>query len=105
MTGHILSITEREYTKVIDILYNDSNDGINAMLTSFVLLYADDIVILTENERDMPRNLDILNEYCICNKLKVNISKTNKMVFVRTTFKFVNTDFDQVEEYLYLGFC
>ena len=62
--------------KFIDRLYNDSNDGINGMLNLFVLLYADDTVIMAENEHDMQRNLDLLNEYCICNKLKINISKT-----------------------------
>ena len=60
----------------IDRLYNDSNDGINGMLNLFVLLYADDTVIMAENEHDMQRNLDLLNEYCICNKLKINIIKT-----------------------------
>ena len=97
----------------IDKLYNDSNDGINGMLNLFVLLYADDTVIMAENEHDMQMNLDLLNEYCICNKLKVNISKTKMMVFARSktrirnirTFKFGNTDLDQVEDYIYLGIC
>ena len=99
--------------KFIEKLYNDSNDGINGKLNLFVLLYADDTVIMAENEHDMQRNLDLLNEYCICNKLKVNISKTKMMVFARSktrihnirTFKFGNTDLDQVEDYIYLGIC
>ena len=33
----------------IEKLYNDSNDGINGMLNLFVLLYADDTVIMAEN--------------------------------------------------------
>ena len=96
--------------KCIDKLYNDSNDGINGMLNLFFLLYADGTVIMAENEHDMLRNLDRLNEYCICNKLKVNISKTEMMVFARSntrirTFKFGNTDLDQVEDYIYMGIC
>ncbi len=51
-----------------DKLYNDSNDGINGMLNLFVLLYADDTVIMAEHEHDMQRNLDLLNEYCVCKK-------------------------------------
>ena len=45
----------------IEQLYNDSNDGINGMLNLFVLLYADDTVIMAENEYDMQsqRNLDL----------------------------------------------
>ena len=45
--------------KCIDKLYNDSNDGINGMLNLFVLLYADDTVIMAENEHDMQRNLEL----------------------------------------------
>ena len=98
----------------IDKLYTDSNDGINGMLNLFVLLYADETVIMAENEHDMQRNLDLLNEYCICNKLKVNnISRTKIMILARSktrlrnvhTFKFGNTDLDQVEDYIYLGIC
>ena len=65
---------------------------------------------MAENKHDMQRNLDLLNECCICNKLKVNISKTNMMIFARSktrilAFKFGNTDLDQVEDYIYLGIC
>ena len=99
--------------KFIEKLYNDSNDGINGMLNLFVLLYADDTAIMAENEHDMQRNLDLLNEYCICNKLRVNISKTKMMVFARSktwirnirTLKFGNMDLDEVEDYIYLGIC
>ena len=85
------------------------------MLNLFVLLYADDSVKMAVNEHDMQRNLDLMNEYCICNKLKANFSKTKMMVFARSktrirniglrTFKFGNTDLDQVEDYIYLGIC
>ena len=99
--------------KFIDKLYNDSNGGISGMLNMFVLLYADDTVIMAENESDMQRNLDLLNEYCICNKLKVNISKTKMLVFARSktrirnirAFKFGDMNLDQVEDYIYLGIC
>ena len=36
------------------------------------------ILLMAENEHDMQRNLNLLNTYCNCNKLKVNISKTKK---------------------------
>ena len=76
----------------IEKLYNDSNGGINGMLNLFVLLFADDTVIMAEkNEHDMQRNLDLLNEYCICNKLKVNIRKTKIMVFARSKTRIRNT--------------
>ena len=46
------------------------------MLNLFVLLYADDTVIMAENECGMQRNLNLLNEYCNCNGLRVNTRKT-----------------------------
>jgi len=67
----------------IDKLYTDSNDGINKILKLFVLLFADYTVIMAENERDMLRNVDLLNKYYKCNKLKVNTNKTKLMVFIR----------------------
>ena len=60
-------------------LYTDSHDEVTGMLNLFVLMYADDTVIMAENEHDLQRNLNLLNDYCNCNKLKVNISKTKNM--------------------------
>ena len=60
------------------------------MLNLFVLLYADDTVIMAENEHDMQRNLDLLNEYCICNKVKANIRKTKMMVYARSKTRISN---------------
>ena len=78
--------------KCIDKLYNDSNGGINGMLNLFVLLYTDDTVTTAENEHDVQMNLDLvnLNEYSICNKLKVNINKTNITVFARSKTRIRN---------------
>ena len=97
----------------IDKLYNDCNNNVSRMLNLFVLLYADDIVIMAENECGMQRNLNLLNEYCNCNGLRVNISKTKMMVFARSktrlrnlpTFKCGNLDLDLVDDYVYLGIC
>ena len=76
-------------------------------------MYADDTVIMAENEYDMQRNLNLLNDYFNYNKLKVNISKTKIMVFAKSktrlsnipTFKFGNINHEQVEDYIYLGIC
>ena len=66
----------------IDKLYNDCS--VSSMLNLFGLLYADDTVIMAENECGMQMNLNLLNEYCNCNGLRVNISKTKMMVFARS---------------------
>ena len=103
--------TEQKWNtlKFIDKLYTDSHDEVTGMLNLFVLVYADDTVIMAENEHDLQRKFN----YCNCNKLKVNISKTKIMVFARfktwlnyiPTFKFGNIDLEQVEDYIYLGIC
>ena len=69
--------------------------------------------MMAENECGMQRNLNLLNEYCNCNGLRVNISKTKMMVFATSktrrrnlpTFKFGNFDLDLVDDYVYLGIC
>ena len=45
-------------------LYTDSHDEVTGMLNLFVLMYADDTVVMAENEHAMQRNL--LNDYCNC---------------------------------------
>ncbi len=67
---------------IIDKLYTDSHDEVTGMLNFFVLMYADDTVIMAENEHDMQRNLNLLNNICNCNKLKVNISVKQKLWYL-----------------------
>ena len=45
---------------IIDKLYTDSHDEVTGMLNLFVLMYADDTVIMAENEHDMQRNLNLI---------------------------------------------
>jgi hypothetical protein len=47
-------------------------------LKLFIILYADDTVILSESESDLQAQLDAFHEYCLTWKLKVNIDKTAK---------------------------
>ena len=78
------------------------------MLILVAMLTIPDFTLMAENEHDMQRNLNLLNYYCNCNKLKVNISKTKIMVFARSktslnnipTFKFGNIDLEQVDDYI-----
>ena len=46
-----------------------------------VLLYADDTVIMANNEADLQFSLDRFNEYCQEWKLNVNIDKTKVVIF------------------------
>ena len=95
----------------IDKLYVRCTNDDNCMLRLFVLLYADDTVIMAESEASLQRNLDILKSYCDSNHLKVNMSKTKVVVFSKSklrlrnlkTFKFGDASLERVDEYIYLG--
>jgi hypothetical protein len=50
-------------------------------LKLFIILYADDTVILSESQSDLQAQLDAFHEYCLTWKLKVNIDKTKIVIF------------------------
>ena len=75
-----------------------------------LLLYADDIVLLEENENDIQHVLDILWKWCEKWRINVNISKSNVMHFrigqlPRSTFNFKigNRPLLIVKQYRYLS--
>ena len=75
------------------------------------LLWADDILILSESEKGLQTKLNELEKYCETNKLSVNTKKTQCMIFNKTgrllkNYKFVykNSPLECVREYKYLGF-
>ena len=51
------------------------------MLKIFLLMYADDIVILAESAEGLQKGLNILQEYCLKWKLTVNTLKTKCLIF------------------------
>ena len=80
------------------------------MLKLFLLLYADDIVIFSENEEGLQNGLNLLEQYCDKWKLQVNVNKTKVMIFrkagnirrnIRFTYK--NEILEIVNNFKYLG--
>ena len=74
----------------------------------FVLLYADDTIIISESAADLQKSLNAYSEYCKLWKLTVNSSKTKILIFSsgRTTlytFRYNDTDLELVSDYKYLG--
>ena len=47
----------------------------------FVILYADDTIILSESKENMQNSLDIFHSYCEMWNLRVNANKTKVMIF------------------------
>ena len=77
----------------------------------FILLYADDTVILAESHTDLQAALDAMLDYCNTWDLKVNASKTKIIVFCKSKktlskesdFYYNGEKVDIVEEFVYLG--
>ena len=81
---------------------------IDNYLHLFLLLYADDTVVLAECPEDLQRALYILNIFCEVWGLDINVSKT-KVIFSRgkirklPKFEFKEETVDAFGDYKYLG--
>jgi hypothetical protein len=78
-------------------------------LKLFIILYADDTVILSESESDLQAQLVAFHEYCLTWKLKVNIDKTKIVIFgsdrrpQNLSFKYNGSEIEIVKNFDYLG--
>ena len=74
------------------------------------IIWADDIVILSETEEGLQCMLDKLAIYALENEMEINIDKTKGMIFnksgkfIRRSFKFGNELIFTTNSYKYLGF-
>ena len=81
----------------------------NMYLNLFVLLYADDTVLMSETAKDLQKQLDIFYNYSCYWHLKVNNEKTKIIVFGRgrklhnVHFKYDGNDVEIVDTFKYLG--
>ena len=81
----------------------DENTKING------IIWADDVLLLSENEKDLQKSLDTLFEFCKENEISINVEKTKCMIFNKTG-RLIRRDFfvgknklENVREYKYLG--
>ena len=80
----------------------------NKLLNS--IIWADDLVILSETDEGLNKMLHELALYADENSLAINIDKTKAMIFnksgrlIRRNFKYKNEKIETVREYKYLGF-
>jgi hypothetical protein len=88
--------------------YIDDYD-MNVYMKLYLLLYADDTVVLAETPEDLQAALDSVSRYCHTWDLNVNISKTKIVIFsrgkVRNYPRFLLKDeaIEVVDDYTYLG--
>lgn len=85
-------------------------DMCDVYLKMFVLMYADDTVILARSEQGLQRQLNSLEKYCNLWKLKVNIEKTKILIFGKRrvkkdkyNFTYSNKSLEIVDTFKYLG--
>jgi hypothetical protein len=75
----------------------------------FVLLYADDTILLAESESDLQNSLNVFEDYRSLRKLKVNVEKTKILIFTKRKrdydyeFNLYGTNIEIVSSYSYLG--
>ena len=92
-------------------LNSNIDSGLNFEdLTIILFLYADDMVLMSENIDDMQRSLDNLKTYCDKWGISVNTEKTKVMVFrkrgalrVNEQWTYGNTQLEIVKSFNYLG--
>lgn len=86
-----------------------SDNDIELYVKLFVLLYADDTIVLAESELELQAALNAVSVYCKDNDLTVSLTKTKVIIFSsgRITkhrdFIFNNKPVEVVDDYIYLG--
>ena len=74
------------------------------------LIWADDLVLVSENENDLKLMLETLDSYCKENKLTINNEKSKCMIFnktgrlIRKNFFLNGNKLENIRYYKYLGF-
>ena len=87
----------------------DTLNDLTTFLKLYVLLYADDTVLLAESESSLQTALTAAEDYCKEWKLNVNLTKTKIVIFSKgkvtkhRDFTFNGELVEVVGEYLYLG--
>ena len=74
------------------------------------LMYADDLILLSDTQEGLQRQIDKLSLYCDKWKLDVNIKKTKIMIFnrgnkiIKRDLKYKDVVLENVKQFKYLGF-
>ena len=98
-----------DFQEILDL--SKDNVRLDKNMEISCIMWADDILILSETKEGLQQKLDILHEYSKINKLTVNTKKTKCMIFNKTgrllkkeNFYYNKLQLENVREYKYLGF-
>ena len=92
----------------LECITRENENNLNIYLKLFILLYADDTVLMADNPEQLQREINIFSDYCKIWKLKVNTEKTKIVIFSKGRlpaydFKINNEALEVVKEFNYLG--
>ena len=87
------------------------DEDVVVFLSLYVLLYADDIIVMAENESDLQLALNAMQQYCNDWKLVVNVKKTKVVLFskgkvkkhINFMYMYNGERVEVVDNYTYLG--
>ena len=97
----------REESRGIEVEATFNN--IQFYIKLYVLLYADDTIILGETPEDLQDSLNSLDQYCKTWKLEINVSKSKVVIFSRGKVRKIQTwnlgdqVIETTDDYVYLG--
>lgn len=98
-----------KYVNGLQSIECEIQEGLDLYLKIFILLYADDTVLLAESAENLQNQLTAFGEYCDTWKMKVNVDKTKIMVFgmgkvnPNVRFLYQNIELEIVKDFNYLG--
>jgi len=93
----------------LNSINSDLETELEIYLKMFIMLYADDTVLLAETPGDLQLQLNAFGEYCEAWKMKVNVDKTKVLIFgygrlcQDLNFSYKNADIEIVKQFNYLG--
>ena len=92
----------------LQVIENICHYHLHIYIKLFVLLYADDTIIISETAESMQHALNVFERYCVRWKLNVNLSKTKVVVFCKRKsrtlpkFQIFNQSIEILDFYPYL---
>ena len=89
-------------------LSSNLDDEVYVYFQLFILLYADDTVVMSESSNGLQKALNAYSDYCKEWKLTVNIKKSKVVIFAkgrqaRYSFSLNDQTLDIENDYKYLG--
>jgi hypothetical protein len=95
-----------ELEKHLDALDGDSSPQLADIVVK-LLLYADDLALMSETPQRLQKQIDALSEFCVERQLVINVSKTKVVVFEKCRsaapkFTYRRTTIERVQSFRYL---